>query len=287
MLPLLTSPSYSPRALRHLPQPVPNDLAPGMDPASFTFDDAFEDLLAVSQGQPLPEIDARYQQSRLLRRMFPAGEPTWFWMRRLESQRLLPSRDPFSLIVSPEWGSFHRTVDWSELWRAAAPILDPEPLDQPARASKPSDPSSHKDGAQSEPPISPEPQHRRAAPDFFDELFSSLSSVFAESQRSWEVFLNTIMGPAATSDKHHVPSHAARDAKHVETRDEYVDGSGYLHSSVTRQTLDEHGNEIGRETYVTVRPATSKTSNDREPNEKDCVKSDVESSTNKPGWFWK
>jgi len=85
---------YHPYRLRHLPQPVPNDLPQGAEPI-FTFEDAFEDLLAVSQGQQLPDIRDKFNQRKLLTQVFPKGEPPMFWRRRLESQGLLPSlREP-------------------------------------------------------------------------------------------------------------------------------------------------------------------------------------------------
>lgn len=50
----LSSP-YSPFHLQHLPQPHPRD-APANSPHRFTFRDAFEDLLTVNSGRPLPDI---------------------------------------------------------------------------------------------------------------------------------------------------------------------------------------------------------------------------------------
>ncbi|KAG9252787.1 uncharacterized protein F5Z01DRAFT_185514 [Emericellopsis atlantica] len=81
--------SYSPYALLHLPQPTPNDLPSGCDGNAFGFQDAFEDLLAVSNGQPLPDINRRYQQKLALREMFPSGEPMGFWHSRLAAAGLL------------------------------------------------------------------------------------------------------------------------------------------------------------------------------------------------------
>src|SRR5699024_1772914 len=95
----------------------------------------------------------------------------------------------------------------------------------------------------------------RRHPDTFDDLFSSISSSFAHGQKSWETFLKTIADQSAALEKRKDASLADGDTKQVETRDEYVDRFGYLHSTVTRKTLDKDGNEIGRETYVTMRPA--------------------------------
>ena len=126
---------YHPYRLRHLPQPVPNDLPQGAEPI-FTFEDAFEDLLAVSQGQQMPEIRDKYSQRKLLNQVFPKGEPPMFWRRRLESQGLLPSlresvneEDHLKLErprppedKSPEWDRLHSEVARrrEETWGAEA-----------------------------------------------------------------------------------------------------------------------------------------------------------------------
>lgn len=86
---ILWSPEYHPAHLRDLPRPVPNDLPQGAE-SIFTFEDAFEDLLAVSQDQPLPNIYQKFSQRKLLNQVFPKGEPSQFWMRRLDSQGLVP-----------------------------------------------------------------------------------------------------------------------------------------------------------------------------------------------------
>lgn len=106
--------SYSPLALRDIPQPKPNDAPSDLDTSIFTFEDAFEDLLAVSQGQPLPDIRSRYEQRKLLRSMFPTGEPAYFWLRRLRSQGLLEESTPTRLmksITEKNWDRFHQELD--------------------------------------------------------------------------------------------------------------------------------------------------------------------------------
>ena len=116
--------SYSPLALRDIPQPKPNDAPSDLDTSIFTFEDAFEDLLAVSQGQPLPDIRSRYEQRKLLRSLFPTGEPAYFWLRRLRSQGLLEESTPTRLmksITEKNWERFHQELDRSAqaVWRAA------------------------------------------------------------------------------------------------------------------------------------------------------------------------
>ncbi|KAF4582886.1 hypothetical protein GQ602_006030 [Ophiocordyceps camponoti-floridani] len=118
---ILNSPFYAPHILNHLPQPLPKDLPPGLDPSIFHFADALEDLLIVSQGQPLPNIYARHARSRMMREMFPRGEPNWFYARRLQSQ--LPFRpQPVAPQPTPDWRSFHIQLDGRshEIWRSPA-----------------------------------------------------------------------------------------------------------------------------------------------------------------------
>lgn len=297
---LVSSASYSPTALRHLPHPVPNDLPHELDSTIFTFEDAFEDLLAVSQGQPLPDINARYEQRKLLQHMFPTGEPTWFWMRRLESQGLIesPSRGRFFRTLRPDWESFHRELDQraADVWRGATGEDDGEQgagdvFHEIGRAFKQIERGLSEDGSRDEEPEpdSDDKQRRRKEPDTFDDLFSSLSSTVAEGQKSWDTFLKIINDQATALEKHHQPSGSDRETKQVETRDEYVDRFGYLHSTVTRKTLDRDGNEVGRETYVTMRPTDKpdKKLDNQSRDELDHVESLGDESANKTGWFWK
>ncbi|PNY29773.1 Uncharacterized protein TCAP_00309 [Tolypocladium capitatum] len=297
---LVSSAAYSPTALRHLPQPVPNDLPHELDSTVFTFEDAFEDLLAVSQGQPLPDINTRYEQRKLLQQMFPTGEPTWFWMRRLESQGLIesPSRGRFFRTPRPDWEGFHRGLDQraAHVWRGTTGEDDGgqgagDFFHQIGRAFKQiegglSGELSRHEGPE---PDSDDKQHRREEPATFDDLFSPLSPTVAEGQRSWDTFLKIINDQATTLEKHQ-PPFSNQETKQVETRDEYVDRFGYQHSTVTRRTLDKNGNEVARETYVTMRPAEQP---DKQLGNQGKVELDHfeslgdESANKKTGWFWK
>lgn len=113
---ILDSRYYSPASLRGLPPPIPNDLPAHLEDDVFTFEDAFEDLLAVTQGQPLPDIEHRYNQRRLLWQMFPDGEPRWFFERRLHASGLL--RVPTLPQVQQQYqDKGHDTADWNDLHR--------------------------------------------------------------------------------------------------------------------------------------------------------------------------
>lgn len=288
--------SYSPANLRHLQQPVPNDLPAQCDSTIFTFEDAFEDLLTVSQGRPLPDIKSRYNQRQLLRQMFSHGEPTWFWLRRLESQGLLrrPTRDElyrprnFGLLedhVEPaftepnwnDWSKLHEELDRNaaEVWKG---VTDREEDD--------SQPKSHsffddvhqtfkqledsfygRNGSHQEDHSS---QHQKHFPDHFDDLFSSLSSTFAEGHKTWDTFVKSITDhkPVSSDTSASQPPRSTEEKvydngnREVVTKDEKVNSFGYLTTTITKKTYDRNGNEIGTETHFTMRPA-EKTQNAR------------------------
>lgn len=280
--------SYSPANLRHLQQPVPNDLPAHCDSTVFTFEDAFEDLLTVSQGRPLPDIQSRYSQRQLLRQMFSHGEPTWFWLRRLESQGLLrrPTRDElyrprnFGLLedhdepafTEPNWN------DWSklheELDRKAAQVWGVT-----SREEDNGQPRSHsffddvhqtfkqledsfygRDGSHEE-DHSKQPQKR--LPDHFDDLFSSLRSSFAQGHKTWDSFVKSITDhkPVSSENSAAHPASSTEEKvydngnREVVTKDEKVNSFGYLTTTVTKKTYDRNGNEIGTQTHFTMRPA--------------------------------
>ncbi|RSL97440.1 hypothetical protein CEP52_010885 [Fusarium oligoseptatum] len=273
--------SYSPLALRDMPQPRPSDAPSNLDASIFTFEDAFEDLLAVSQGQPLPDITTRYEQRKLLRSMFPSGEPAWFWMRRLRSQGLLEDTGPSQWMKSANhnWEQFHRELDRraANVWRAA---MGEEEQQDRFHGHNPllEDSEQHR--------------QRRREPDNFDEFFNSVQSSFSEAQSTWDSFVKSITeGHPSSLDRGQQSDKPADDEKRVVTKDEYVDRFGYLHSKTTVKTLDEEGNEIGSETHYTVRPA-EKDGKNAEPNEqaKDGEGSGIKTEgrvETKAGWFWK
>ncbi|QYT02707.1 hypothetical protein H0G86_009702 [Trichoderma simmonsii] len=283
--------AYSPANLRHLRQPVPNDLPPQCDSSVFTFEDAFEDLLAVSQGQPLPNIKSKYKQRLLLRQMFSNGEPTWFWLRRLESQGLLrrPTRE--ELYFQPrhfgiwgddaesefpnsnwnDWSKLHEELDRkaAEVWNSVAASEQSNGqsqtngtsfFDEVRQTFKQLDDSFH--GRNKSHQDDHGDQHQKSLPDHFDDLFSSLGSTFAEGHKTWDTFVKTITdNKPVSTDTSSSPSSTSEEKvydngnKEVVTREEKVNSFGYLTTTVTKKTYDKNGNEIGTETHFTMRPA--------------------------------
>jgi hypothetical protein len=309
--------SYSPLALRDIPPPKPNDAPSDLDTSIFTFEDAFEDLLAVSQGQPLPDIRSRYEQRKLLRSMFPTGEPAYFWLRRLRSQGLLEESTPTRLmksITDKNWERFHQELDRSAqaVWRAALGEDEDEDsssfhghVDQnrrdvvmgsrrrnEKRFDSDQDDHTHHDTELLRDELHEGRNSRREA-EHFDDLFSAIQSSFANGQSAWDSFVKFINDdPAAPLSKEHRQlQKPADDEKQVVTKDEYVDRFGYLHTKTLVKTLDDNGNEVGSHSHYTVRPAPKDNETgrieeqgkvEREPDLK--VNGSLE--TNK-GWFWK
>ena len=293
VLAIMSSSKYSPASLRHLPRPVPNDLPRSLDGTIFTFEDAFEDLLVVSQGRQLPDIYHNYQQRQLLRSMFPNGEPSWFWMRRLESQNLVKI-PPFSSLfqnVQQDWGRLHQDLDRkaAETWRGMSKGYN-NVTDQPGdvfeelgRAFKHVERGFTGNNGK-EPPI--ENGEAGKEPDNFDELFSFISSKWPETATSWDAFRKTIQEKEldTPSGAIHREDDRQSNANTETSRDEYVDRFGYLHRSVTRIKRDKDGNEIGREKQITIRPAEPEK---RGKEDRALDASNNAEETGKKSWFWK
>ncbi|KAG6001781.1 hypothetical protein E4U21_003798 [Claviceps maximensis] len=299
---VISSRHYSPVALGHLPQPVPNDLPPGLDAKVFTFQDAFEDLLVASQGQKLPDIKSRYQQRQLLWNMFPKGEPTWFWLRRLESQGLVRPFDPFTFIriYQPHWSTLHeeerhaKAVDpWQSVHTEEDTATTSGLFDRMRRAIIDMERGMfNRDSSEIADARPINERRQRDGPNNFNDLFSQISSDFNESQSSWDTFLNHVVQRGNGDDSHNknqpVPS-ADCDKRNVLTSEnEHVDRFGYLHKTVTRKTLDAEGKEVGLETYVTIRPAHEHINNvdNEESNEQRSSEIRRDDAKGSP-WFWK
>ncbi|OAQ95853.1 hypothetical protein LLEC1_00276 [Akanthomyces lecanii] len=293
--------SYSPAALTHLRQPVPSDLPPHLDASVFTFRDAFEDLLAVSQGRPLSDIDSRYQQSRMLRQMYPHGEPSWLWISRLQSQGLIGTPLGSSILRASQagWDELQREMeDGAEaLWRSFRD--EPKNREAAAQVGQVFRELREQFGGPGNPRESPssrslEPK-KNGEPDDFDELYSAIKSAYANGQGAWDAFKKTMNedvprrmdeferqleekfgekpSPVSTEET------ARKNEK--ETRSEWVDVFGYKHTTIKRKNYDENGREIDSSTFITIAPA--------EKNPADAIENSDGNNTSdkkKTGWFW-
>ncbi|ATY59572.1 hypothetical protein A9K55_003155 [Cordyceps militaris] len=292
--------SYSPAALTHLPQPRPADLPPDLDSSVFTFQDAFEDLLAVSQGNSLPDINARYQHSRMLRQMYPYGEPTWLWINRLQSQGLIrPPRGSHIIRASRTgWDELQKGLEQGaeELWRGFGD--DPKSRDAVAEAGNIfRELLNQFSGAVNSASSSRDEQsNKNGEPGHFDDLYSAVKSTYADGQGAWDAFKKTINEDALRrineferqmehkfkENKPPASTEKTFDQNEKETRSEWVDVFGYKHTTVKRKTYDDNGKETSSFTSTTIRPA--------EHNGADAVdnshsNTDAVNKKNK-GWFW-
>ncbi|KAH8170744.1 hypothetical protein LIA77_09525 [Sarocladium implicatum] len=79
---------YDPVSLRHLGlrSPRPSDLPSDIQGQTFTFDDAFEDLISSHFNGHIQPIRRLAAQSAFLRIMYPQGEPASQQLRRLSAQ---------------------------------------------------------------------------------------------------------------------------------------------------------------------------------------------------------
>jgi hypothetical protein len=260
--------------------------------------------------------------------MFSHGEPTWFWLRRLESQGLLrrPTRDElyrprnFGLLegldepafTEPNWNDWSRLHE--ELDRKAAEVWKgvtshEEDSSQPKSHSffddvhhtfKQLEDSfyGHNDSHQEE----PSSQHQKRLPDHFDDLFSSLSSAFAEGHKTWDTFVKSITDhkPISSEKSASQPASSTEEKvydngnREVVTRDEKVNSFGYLTTTITKKTYDKNGNEIGTETHFTMRPAEQTQNAGALENgdatvirRGDADADDQQAQDKKTGWFWK
>ena len=288
---------YSPTRLRHLPQPVPNDLPEGCDASLFTFEDAFEDLLAVTNDRPLPDIRQVYEQKKLLKHMFPQGEPAWFWFRRLQASGLL----------APAWQTADHQSNWDKLHEELAQKseefekrrLDGELSEAPQKILKDVIDTGGKlvqqiakemDGVRRSWDTSQQDRQARDGPDNFDELFGSLQNWAESGKNSWDSFMKTIVESTASMEK---PGHSTMSTFETNLEShtkEYVDEDGNRCFKITQTKRDREGNVVARETQTFISPPSRKSIEHRRSDEYDEDDEDdklYREQGKRVGWFWK
>ncbi|KAF4120295.1 hypothetical protein GMORB2_3096 [Geosmithia morbida] len=280
---------YSPLSLRHLPQPVPKDAPANMDKSIFTFEDAFEDLLAVTAGSPMPDIRQKYEQRKLLRQMFQFGEPYMYWTRRLQASGLVSDQ------VLPPLGVLQKEIDRqaSEVWERMRRGED----DPFARLMELRDEmfrnvpelSVHRDAK----------NQSRQQPDHEDDLFLPLQNLADSGRRSWDTLvkhMTEVTHQAERKTGQNQPA-AASENKVEESQDEYVDKFGYVHKTIVQKEIDSNGNEVGSATIYQTYPAPANHKDIRDDNTNEQVidyggedhdgADEARNKDGKSGWFWK
>lgn len=277
-----TSP-YSPLNLKHLPQPIPNDAPLELQDGTFTFEDAFEDLLAVTAGRQLVDINTKYETRKLLRQMFPSGEDAAFWVRRLQSQHLLENANFFTPQPRPlwphdVWDSIHR-----EFARAAEEARRAEEhwLSHFERELQGNEgPGENREARRRslfdeldklfrsfESGMNGEDESRKGnlekrkkggdEASTEDDLYSSVHSAVSSGAKSLGTLVRMAWDGVADIQKSHTSSSVSRwdqqKGDRVESREEFTDEAGNLHEKRIIRTLDDEGREIGREVHVRIR----------------------------------
>ncbi|RDA92611.1 hypothetical protein CP533_0959 [Ophiocordyceps camponoti-saundersi (nom. inval.)] len=292
---LLASAFYSPFYLRHLPQPIPKDLPPGLDSSIYSFADAYEDLLLVSQGYSLPKIEKRHEITTFVHRLFPAGEPPVPYIRRLLHSDLLRQQQP-----RPDWKNFHRQLGSlaSEVWGRSSASSEAQDVKKQSVSSEAQD--IKKQSVSSE--VQDDKQSSRLPPNNFDDLFDSILSKNDEGPkawRSWDALCDYVGGRRSP------PKQRDQD---MDTLMRFVTGdvaSGlppqelpkettrYRTQTIVRPVVDQYGNVVTHMTSVRLELKTEDSGASDKPHESKTGPQEGRTSepqetktSKKSGWFW-
>lgn len=225
------------------------------------------------------DIHSRLATRNLLATMFPFGEPVLFWVQRLRSRGLLGLRSQtntfpgnldsnFFVFNSRLKGGVQEVRDGDHRVRALrandeerkTAWLGDKPADGPlfdrldsifktvrsafdGQAIRPreSRPSSS---------TGTQPGHD---PTTEEAVMSAVRSGFEQSEESLRTFLKMMLDPRAPSNFKPRPGDIKAGLKALETKEEYVDERGNVHTTIRIRKVDVDGNEVFRETIRTER----------------------------------
>lgn len=131
--------------------------------------------------------------------MYPNGEPTFLWLRRLESQGLANRPRGFRIFTpatrTPEWDQFERDVEKSakEFGEGFLKDLKENPsvrdlLEALGLDFKTDDEKKTADETQKKPDSDDTQIQNCPPPDNFDDLYSAIKSRYAQGQKAWDAF---------------------------------------------------------------------------------------------------
>lgn len=382
---------YSPYNLRHLPQPIPNDLPRDVDAGHFGYHEAFEDLMTVSgiDDGPLMDLRGRADLKKTILRTFASGEPSLVWVRRLHGRGLLPP--PFiwehstfldevrayseQAVEQEQDQGHHRPASMREWlderrktieqtgdserkhaddietlqgladkmlkefggkgmsWDDMMTRLDKDVTFNLAEMIRKADQAvrglergierysgelaSRNIQTRTVSAAKPAPDDQHEQPDTEQDLFSIISSAFAEADRSFNSFAKSITGMASPpADWQAEPGRTEKlpggetveydsfGGKTVTTTSEHTDTLGNIHSQTEVRRLNADGEEVGRQTHYSVysshstdtsQPASRQEDHSSwsepsgesvEQHRRENVKS-VNKNGNSSGWFWR
>ncbi|KFA65436.1 hypothetical protein S40285_00475 [Stachybotrys chlorohalonatus IBT 40285] len=257
--------AYSPMYVRSvLPPPVPNDLPAHVNPSVFTWEDAFEDLLAASQGQPLHPIEDLYRKRLSLMAKFPFGEPPYSFRHRLLRGRLayLPAVASFGIADDGTLQPTSSLVDG----KTAFDYLEHEVSKLESYMDE------MMEGFRREAAGTQLSEQRQ--PDHEEDLFSAIASVFSVPK-------NLLQDPEQDTRPSNFlsPAMAARvdNTRTKVEKEEGVDHLGNKWQTTTTTYYTEDGKELANtvfQKHVGHQDLKASTTNEKETGKKD-------------GWFWK
>ena len=317
--------AYSPKHLnKSVRAPTPRDIRDDMDPAMFTWIDAFEDLLVETAGRPLTDIRALYERNRKLREQYPQGEPTWSWLRRLwqlptcrsyfDPDTFYEARNQKAQLKRPvieqrtASGEGDRTVDRESLWdnRGLSGNEERRPgnglfaeIERVTNALNQVLEDAIDGPRKRQTDSTREPRTE-------NDLYEAVQSAFNEGQRSLAGFFKSLASEieprrpsgikAEQADLPNGETVEEDGTKTVKSTREYVDDYGNKHINTEIRRLNKDGSIVSTETHYSVRPATEaeRSSIQQSPqqrfpsgNGEHGEKDDKLEGDKQRSWFWK
>ena len=307
---------YSPfRLEQEMPLgPCPADLEDGMDPDSFGWTDAFEDLLRASSSLPMMNVRERYAQKKAWSGFFGEREPEHLAYWRLRAYRLPEAYFPYrdynyqSPQTMEEWVRLRRNdedeqVAWqNEGLRRAREIARAFGISTDALSSQ-TDDDSPGDSTREPEESDDRDKRQKKAPeneqDMYDFLESTTKAVLPPLTSLVKMVSDGKWETESSSSSSWTTNEAAEDGpiKTSKSTEEWTkNGQVHVKTEIRRTTAD--GREVSRETHYSVRPAeaqqdepgTEKEEKEREePSETTKVWTrDAEGEKEKKSsWLWK
>ncbi|KAM0334103.1 hypothetical protein ACHAQA_001123 [Verticillium albo-atrum] len=286
---LVDSP-HSPLRLRDLRQPVPRDLPNGADPRLFGFEDAFEDLLMVSSGQGLPDIQERCELKKEWNRLYPHGLPPALWLHQLCRQGLWDGWEPrpasLEDMISERWRRWLQEQDARFEDKPATHVDGQQPQGvRAATTMKSVTPSSDNSNDSSKTEETEEDAYNTAASrqnvHSIEAHLGELMKAFADiGERRTGVDEQETHSPRSNNK---LPEGWRVDEK----VQEQTDGNGNTKTTRTCITYDEQGREVGRETESRSHFSWSAGNSNRLEDGKHSGDHKNEPGDANRGWVWK
>lgn len=290
---LVDSP-YSPLRLADLPQPVPRDLPEGADPSLFGFEDAFEDLLMVTSGQGLSDINDRYEMKKQWKELYPQGLPPILWLHQLCRQGLWDGwearPDVFEGPISERWRRW--LEEQGDPFRADRQGTAQPPSSQPPKQIE--DAEGHKPAAgEGTDSSSPSTEARGETEEEAYNTLAERNRTYNLRDPLWKTVFDWDHGHWKDSGQHKQSAASKKlptGWRVDETTREQKDANGNTSVTTTRITLDDEGREVGRETVT--RSHFTWSSNGSDGVEKESRPGSQDDNAGQPrdgakSWFWK